>query len=501
MKTKLITINFCLTIAILAAILLWENSDIAWGRPHRLSPQPDPTPTLLFDSEKKQATVEQNGCTDSIVQLQDLRYPIRVLIYQGGGPIRLRSAVEPSPALYPASCRIDSSNLVIDGRLSEASEHEVKLNGEEEIFSCASGYVLQVENTLYRGCIKIVRDGKCLRLINYVSLEDYLRGVVPKELLCNSPEAVKAQAVVARTYALARLYANKIYDIDCGIGSQVYGGASAEATVSDQAVAETAGLILTYQGKLAGQTLYHSACGGRTESPLYVYGSVSEPYLVSVKCVNAQGEADCAASPHSSWRASWSKDELGKELSQYFGKKFGAVAGLEIVEQGPSGRVSKLKVHFENGSAVLLEYGAVRSALQFKDEIGHRRSLPSAKFTITEGRFEDPKLNLTHSESSEPVLGQVLNLLRAEEASEEETAENCRVEKESESVVLSGQGWGHGVGMCQWGAMGMAKRGEGYVQILARYFVNTQIDSLENLYFGHIKTAKVDAKNRSFCNL
>ena len=492
MKTKLTIINLNLVVALMVMALLLVSSDQALGRRHKQSPQPVPTSAVHLYGEEASANVSPNGDearqhnsapkgTESIDQLSDLHNPIRVLIYQGSGSVKLCTVTEPSPSLYPASCQIDSGNLIVDGRLSEAPECEITLNGNGEIFSCTSGYVLQVRGTLYRGCIKVEREANSFRLINCVSLEDYLRGVVSKELLCNSLEAVKAQAVVARTYALARRFSNKTYDVDCGTRSQVYGGASAEASISDKAVAETLGLVLTYRGKLAGQALYHSACGGKTESPLYVYGSCSEPYLMSVDCIDEQGMADCASSPYASWQARWSKDELGQELSQYFGKKLGSVVGLEVVEQGPSGRVAKLKVHFENDSTMLLEYGAVRSALRFKDSTGNIRSLPSTKFAITEGLFQSPEVENVHSEQTTPIMGQVLDLLETEKDLEEEIADLRLPKKQSNYIVLSGQGWGHGVGMCQWGAMGMAKRGKDYVQILARYFVNTQIDYLENL--------------------
>lgn len=496
MKIRLTTTNFYLAVVlVMAAALLWGGSKQAWSRRHKNIPLPRPTPAVQPSSpdlptslvpgddtaKPSQAEEEGEAKRDSLAQEQDLHYPIRVLIYQGSHPIKVRGLAEPSPALYPASCQLASPNLIIDGKFSPASEYEISAKDKGKMFSCAAGYGLQVGTTLYRGCLKVESEADTFRLINWVSLEDYLRGVVPKELLCSSPEAVKAQAVVARTYALARRLSNKTYDVDCGTNSQVYAGASAEAAISDQAVAETSGLVLTYQGRLADQTLYHSACGGKTESPLYVYGSNSEPYLVSVDCLNDQGEADCAASPYASWQASWSKEELGQELSRYCGKKKGSVAGLEVIEQGPSGRISKLKVHFEDSLELLLEYGAIRSALRFKDMSGAKRSLPSAKFTITEGLWANLETQKACPKPTGPIMGQVLDLLGTEKAWEEDIAELRQLGEKSEAVVLSGQGWGHGIGMCQWGAIGMAKRGQHYSQILARYFVNTQIDSLENL--------------------
>ena len=491
MKSKSTTIDICWAIAIALMVALLLSASKAWGRRHKQIPRPAPTPAVPLNvgvSEVQEAlpsvsseTAEIKGEAKPIAQLQDLHYPIRVLIYQGSGPIRLSSVTEPSSSLYPPSCQLNSPNLVIDGCLSENATYEVQLKCDNsEVLSCTSGRVLQIGRTLYRGCVKVERSNNTISLINYVSLEDYLRGVVPKELLCSAPEAVKAQAVVARTYAWARRSSGKTYDVDCSTASQVYGGASAEAAISDQAVVETAGQVLTYNGKLASQTLYHSSCGGRTESPLYVYGTVSEPYLTNVSCLNEEGQADCVASPHSSWQARWSKAELGQELSQYFGKNLPPVASLEVVEQGPSGRVSKLKIYFEDGSSTLLEYGAVRSALRFKDESGKIRSLPSAKFTIIEGCSKRAESKFEAIEQPEPVLGQILDLLGTEKALEKK-ADLASSTEQSDSVVLSGQGWGHGVGMCQWGAIGMAKRGADYFQILARYFVGTRIDSLEDL--------------------
>lgn len=492
MKIKLIIIKTYSAVAVLLAVILFIGANRAWGGRHRPIPRPAPTPTVQWNSAGSEGeeiiptatseTTEVRSKNELIDQLQDLHDPIRVLIYQGNGPIKINSVGEPSPSLYPPSCQLLSSNLIIDGLISQTSEYEIKLSCDNgKIFSCTSGQILRVGQSSYRGCIKVECNNGSLYLVNYVSLEDYLRGVVPKELLCSASEAIKAQAVVARTYAWARRSSNKIYDVDCGTTSQVYGGASVEAAISDQAVADTVGQVLTYQGKLASQTLYHSSCGGSTENPLYVYGAASEPYLTNVSCTNEEGEADCAASPYSSWQARWSKTELGQELGRYFGKKFSPVAGLEVVEQGPSGRISKLMIHFEDGSSTLLEYGAVRSALRFKDESGRIHSLPSAKFTITEGCFKQSKPEWEHMQPTEPILGQVLDLLGTERALEEEIASLSSSADKSEFITVAGQGWGHGVGMCQWGAIGMAKRGESYLQILARYFVDTQIESLENL--------------------
>ncbi|MGM9998713.1 MAG: SpoIID/LytB domain-containing protein [Candidatus Bruticola sp.] len=420
---------------------------------------------------------------ERIAQLEGLSCPIRVLIYQGRGPVRVSLKPEPSPSFCPSAYQ-GGADLVINGRATGQSTAEIGQDeASAEIVSCASGFVLQIGSEAYRGCLKAERLSGSLYVVNYLSLEDYLRGVIPKELLCSAPEAMKAQAVAARTYAWARRSNNKVWDVDCSTNSQVYGGAAVETIQSDRATADTAGQVLTYNGRLADQTLYHSACGGQTESPLYIYGSESAPYLASVECVNEDGEADCSASGYYSWQARWSETELGQELSQYFGKKLGPVSGLEIAEQGPSGRVSKLRIHFQNGSTETLEYGAVRSAMRFKDASGRYRSLPSAKFVIVSGNYMQTEPKRQEFQEELPALGQVLNLLDTEYSTLNSNSEAPVVECEHEPgyIVVSGQGWGHGGGMCQWGAIGMAKRGQSYLQILSRYFTGTQVDTLENL--------------------
>ncbi|MGM9991394.1 MAG: SpoIID/LytB domain-containing protein [Candidatus Bruticola sp.] len=418
-----------------------------------------------------------------IAQLEDLSHPIRVLIYQGRGPVTIGFKTEPSPSFCPPSYK-GGAGLVIDGCATDKRSVELGQSGaDSEIVSCASGSILQVGASAYRGCIRVERRSGILYLVNCLALEDYLRGVIPKELLCSAPEAMKAQAVAARTYAWARRCSDKSWDVDCSTNSQVYGGALAETIQSDRAILDTVGQVLAYNGTLAGQTLYHSACGGHTESPLYIYGAASAPYLVGVDCIDEEGGVDCAASSYYSWQARWSEVELGQELSEYFGKKLGPVSGLEIVEQGPSGRVSKLCVHFQNGASKILEYSSIRSAMRFKDASGYYRPLPSTKFVVVSGVYIQAESDKQQSQEEVPVFGQVLNLLEAEESTVSSKSEGSAAELKPEPgcIVISGQGWGHGVGMCQWGSIGMAKRGQNYLQILSRYFTGTQVCALESL--------------------
>jgi stage II sporulation protein D len=152
------------------------------------------------------------------------------------------------------------------------------------------GPSVRVQGKRWRGRILVyLNDRGALNLINELPVEDYLRGVVPSEMgpeQYNQLEALKAQAVAARTYTLRNLgeFSREGYDICATPRCQVYGGMSAEHTLSDRAVAETAGQVVLYKGELA-DTLYSSTCGGHTEDVGVIFPLKQEPYLKGVPCM------------------------------------------------------------------------------------------------------------------------------------------------------------------------------------------------------------------------
>ena len=142
---------------------------------------------------------------------------------------------------------------------------------------------LRVDGSAYRGTITLHRVGARLTIVNHVPLDRYLRGVVPWEMPYYwHPEALKAQAVVARSYALATLRPTSLYDTYADTRSQVYGGIQAERITTNRAIAATRGRVLLWQGQVA-TTFYHSTSGGRTAPVDQVWPKASPvPYLVSV---------------------------------------------------------------------------------------------------------------------------------------------------------------------------------------------------------------------------
>jgi stage II sporulation protein D len=190
----------------------------------------------------------------------------------------------------------------------------------------------------HRGALRVHPAGRVkLRLVNVVGLEDYLRGVVPREVPASwgrdAPEALSAQAIVARSYALATAARGPDFDLHADTRSQVYGGVPAEDPRTTRAVVETRGRVVTYDGDIA-TTYYHSTSGGRTEDSSVAWpGSPAVPYLVSV-----EDRAD-AISPLHTWTRRFVPARLGRLLGLP-----GPVTAFEVLERGRSPRVVRARV-------------------------------------------------------------------------------------------------------------------------------------------------------------
>lgn len=399
----------------------------------------------------------------------ELKHPVRILLAVKRGGVTVKAGEAATPSFNAPDGEAEKrpeGRLFVNGRICEGRSFDYSFGEGVTTAACSgpNGF-LELDGCGYRGCLELVgREGR-IEVINVVALEDYLRGVVAKELLCSELEAMKAQAVAARTYALGRSGAKAgFWDLRCDTSSQVYGGVNAERTISDRAVEQTRGLVLAHKGRLASQALYHSACGGRTESSEAVYGTAPTAYLQGVECLDPEGRPACAASPYSFWRAEWSREELGKEIAGYLGKQPQAALGIRILECSPSGRVSRLEIVLEGGS-VELERDRIRQALHYTDGEGRRRSLPSLKFVIEQDGFSQKP---QPDDADIPLPEAVFD--RTEEAREN-----------NGSIVIVGSGWGHGAGMCQFGAMRLSACGFSFTDILKHYYSDTEVVSIDSL--------------------
>jgi stage II sporulation protein D len=220
-------------------------------------------------------------------------------------------------------------------------------------FRAAPGTFLTVANKAYRGDLRVAKVGKRLQLVNVVGLEAYLLGVVPGEMPKDWPlEALKAQAVAARTYAVGHLVKGEGFDLHSDWRSQVYYGVAAEAPGPSRAVSETRGEIITFEGAPA-QTLYFSSSGGRTISSLDAFGT-DLPYLVAVD------DRWDEVSPNHRWPTQLLS---GAQLAKRFGLS-GAVTDVAYVPGAP-GRPAVIRLTTTGGVSDV-RLSVVRSRLGLK---------------------------------------------------------------------------------------------------------------------------------------
>lgn len=212
---------------------------------------------------------------------------------------------------------------------------------------------LELEGKPYRGTFEVIVDKGRLRVVNHVALEAYLFGVVPREVPASWPgEALKAQAVVARSYALAVRRSGGIFDLFADVRSQVYGGLSAEAPETTAAVLATAGQVVLFEGKVA-TTYFFSTSGGRTANIEDVWpGSSPVPYLVSVP------DPYDASSPHHAWGPF---GFTGRRLARVFGLAAPPVDGGTTLNA--SGRATELVLVGPDGAETAIPASTVRAKL------------------------------------------------------------------------------------------------------------------------------------------
>jgi len=300
---------------------------------------------------------------------------------------------------------------------------------------------VRVDGRTYRGGFEVLAlPDRGLVLINRVRLEDYLLGVVPLEIGPRGPDeeaAVRAQAVAARTYALANLGRRDSvgFDVFGSVEDQVYGGLEAERPEATRAVRGTRGQVLTWRERPI-RAYYHADGGGRTARVDEVWNLPDAPYLQSVADTASNGEDWGASDPHHVWEVRWTAAELAHALdsglSSYYGSPVShtdRVTALRVLGWTPSGRVAALEIRTEGGRFVV-EHNDIRFVLLRPDG----KVLPSTLFRV----------------EAAPDAG-------------------------SGGLTLRGRGNGHGVGMCQWGAIGRARAGQTYGHILAAYYPGAEL--------------------------
>jgi len=294
----------------------------------------------------------------------------------------------------------------------------------------------------FRGAVEVFARAGGITVVNALPLEQYLQGVVNAEMgrrAASEQAALEAQATIARTYALRNRgrHAAEGYDLLAGAGDQLYGGVAAETAPGIAAVRATAGLALLYHGTPI-TAFFHSTCGGSTAAPEESFQSVrGAPYLRPVSDARPHGGDYCDISPRFQWTVEWEGSGLGDILRRtvpaVLGIDSSVVTGLRDVyvrRSGASGRVTDVRIRVAGGEIPVPGY-AVRAVFQTPD--GRPLGGSAVRF---EARQQDGALA---------------------------------------SLVAQGRGWGHGVGLCQWGAVGRARAGQDARTILNVYFPGTTL--------------------------
>ncbi|MEM7735626.1 MAG: SpoIID/LytB domain-containing protein [Deinococcota bacterium] len=277
----------------------------------------------------------------------------------------------------------------------------------------------------YRGGLRFIAEGDTILVINVVGLEDYLRGVVPEEMFASWPlEALKAQAIAARTYTLSSLDESLPYDICATYECQSYGGINAEHSRSNDAIQATQDIVLAHAGNLA-RTYYHADSGGFTASSVEVWGE-DYAYLQAQNDSGANLTTSATTplettSPHRRWQHTVNVNTVAASLQQY-NYNVGTINALNVINRSASGRVETFEVV---GS---------EQTVQLSGPLAHR--------LLREWGFKSTKLEMISP------------------------------------LTAVGDGWGHGVGMSQYGALTLANNNYGYAQILDFYYPSTYLHQL-----------------------
>ena len=304
----------------------------------------------------------------------------------------------------------------------------------------AEGGDFQLKQRGYRGRLQVLVGVSGLRAINHVGLESYLPSVVGSEMPASWPQAaLRAQAVAARTYALRQRKPADPFDLSATVSSQVYKGVDAETPSTREAVLSTRGQVLMYGSSLAN-AVFHSSSGGATENSGDLW-SQQLPYLVSVPDFDQ-------ASPVQAWQQRLEPEQLQQAFAE-----IGGAQRIDVLSTTSTGRVRQARVSGPSGTLVV-------SGAQLRSRLGHRSTVV---------RFE---LAASELAASELAALPPLPLLPEQY---EVGGFQPQVQLPLPSLLAVGRGYGHGVGMSQWGALGLAQRGQSYDQILRHYYRGTEL--------------------------
>lgn len=375
------------------------------------------------------------SCTYMVRSKRKLREEptVRILLQKNPSKIEITSNSK-------LKIKTGNKNGTVAGRISLRFEPSLEIitsegkikNPELPITVESTKRLMRINGDIYPGTIVISKFGDIL-VVNHVKIEDYLKGVIPYEmgnLPENQLEALKAQAVAARSFVIAHRKPTEPFDISTTIWDQVYGGVNKTDKIIEKAVEATRGIVATSNGKII-DAKYSSTCGGVTENNENIWIGERVRYLRSVRDCGWDRKDFCRYSPHYRWERVYDKREffevVKKQIQDFFDKTPNRVEWIRITKRTRTNRVRIIEINTDIGK-FYLEKDQIRRL--FSDERG---SLKSLMFQI---------------------------------------------KVKSSQIIVSGKGFGHGVGMCQYGAMEMAKEKYSYRKILTHYYKGILLEKL-----------------------
>jgi stage II sporulation protein D len=317
------------------------------------------------------------------------------------------------------------------------------------------GADFQLQQRGYRGRLQLLVGASAVRAINYVPLEAYLPSVVGSEMPASWPlAALRAQAVAARTYALRQRRPAQPFDLKATVASQVYKGVEAETDSTREAVRSTHSQVLVHGSSLIN-AVFHSSSGGLTENSGEIWRQ-QLPYLVSVPDYDQ-------ASPVHAWQLRIEPDQLARAFREIDG-----AFRIEVLSTTSSGRIRQARVTGPGGSLVL-------SGAELRQRLGLRSTLARFDFEASPQAvpFPPPLPSLEGAFTAEGIRSLASGLVQAPWPTPRPPA--------APTLLVSGRGYGHGVGMSQWGAYALALRGEDYRRILQHYYQGARIQPYSSL--------------------
>ncbi|MFA5577849.1 MAG: SpoIID/LytB domain-containing protein [Tissierellaceae bacterium] len=338
--------------------------------------------------------------------------------------------------------------------------------------------VIKVEKDRYRDFIRLLGSGNELIVVNHLGLQHYLYGVLPREMSYSSPmEALKAQAVASRSFSMSNInkHIGEGYNLCDTTHCQVYGGYEFERQETNQAVDETEGIYIYYEGQVI-EAIYHASSSGYTEDSENVWGG-RVPYLSSVEDIYSLD------SPYSHWKINISLSDLKDKLLQN-GIYIGDLKAIEIVETSPTGKVNRIRLRGSMGEKIVSD-SSFRNILgntilrsNWFTILGGGIASSGQKAYVLDGTGLEPRyLDISSAFIIDGNQQKKVNRGTVNRAMGKDRLEDIGlpISAGTNDLIIEGRGYGHGVGMSQFGAMKMAEEGFTFEEILKFYYTGVEV--------------------------